>query len=127
MISQFPFMKTKLPIPYVSMEYDQDRQIISRFFDAVRANSEDAWAFVSHIYSSNLDLQELRELLDSGVQHVKMVTYVNVSKHCQTRSVYVNDKKRKVRKLLHIHMVKQPDHNGKWKIFRVEQEECARI
>jgi hypothetical protein len=39
----------------------------------------------------------------------------------------VRDKRRKVRKLLHLHMVKEPDHNGKWKIFGVEQEECNRI
>ena len=126
-MSLLPAMKIKMRTPYIRMEYEQDQQIISRFFDAVRANPEDAWVFVSHVYSSSLDLHELRELLDAGVQHVKIATYLNTSKNCLTRSVYVNDQKKKVRKLLHIHMVKQPDRNGKWKIFGVEQEECARI
>jgi len=109
------------------MEYDASQQVVSRFLEAVRANPDEAWAFVSKIYSAGLDLNELRELLDAGVQHVKIATYVNSSKNCLTRSVYVNDQRRKVRKLLHLHMVKEPDQNGKWKIFGVEQEECSRL
>jgi len=109
------------------MEYDASRQVISRFIDAVLANPDDAWAFVSKVCSASLDLNELRELLDAGVQHVKIATYVKTSKNCQTRSLYVNDPKRKARKMLHLHMIKEPDHNGKWKIFGVEQEECTRV
>ena len=125
----FPFIQLKNREPYVRMEYDASRQVISRFIDAVLANPDDAWAFVSKVYSANLDLNELRELLDAGVQHVKIGAYVNSSKNCQTRSLYVNtgnDSGRKVCKILHLHMVKEPDHNGKWKIFGVEQEECGR-
>ena len=121
----FPFMKITRAAPCVRMEYDASQQVISRFLDAVRANPEDAWAFVSKVCSASLDLNELRELLDAGVQHVKIATYVNSSKNCLTRSVYVNDPIQKVRKLLHLHMIKEPDHNGKWKIFGVEQEECT--
>jgi len=109
------------------MEYDASQQVVSRFLDAVRTNPDNAWAFVSKVYSAGLDLNELRELLDAGIQHVKIATYVNPPKNCLTRSFYVSDKRKKVRKLLHLHMVKEPDHNGKWKIFGVEQEECRRI
>ena len=122
----FPFVRIKTPAPFVRMEYDASRQVISRFIDAVLANPDDAWAFVSKVCSASLDLNELRELLDAGVQHVKIATYVNSSKNCQTRCLYVNDPKRKVCKILHLHMIKEPDHNGKWKIFGVEQEECIR-
>jgi len=120
-------MKIKRIAPLVHMEYDASQQIISRFIDAVLANPDDAWAFVSKVCSAKLDLNELRELLDAGVQHVKIATYVNSSKNCLTRSLYVNDDRQKMRKLLHLHMIKEPDHNGKWKIFGVDQEECTRI
>ena len=58
----FPFMKLKTPIqsPYVAMEYDGSRQVVSRFLEAVQANSEDAWAFVSKVCSARLDLNALR-------------------------------------------------------------------
>ena len=123
----FPFIKLKNPASIVRMEYDASRQVISRFIDAVLANPDDAWVFVSKVCSASLDLNELRELLDAGVQHVKIATYVKKSNNCQTRSLYVNDPKRKTRKMLHLHMIKEPDHNGKWKIFGVEQEECTRV
>ena len=126
---KFPFIKITRhePSPYIHMEYDASQQVVSRFLDAVRTNPDNAWAFVSKVYSAGLDLNELRELLDAGIQHVKIATYVNPPKNCLTRSFYVSDKRKKVRKLLHLHMVKEPDHNGKWKIFGVEQEECRRI
>jgi len=108
------------------MEYDASQQVISRFLDAVRANTDDAWAFVSKVYSARLNLDELRELLTADIGHVKIATYVNSQKNCLTRSMYVCDAGRKVRKLLHLHMIKEPDKNGKWKIFGVEQEECTR-
>jgi len=119
-------MKLKRQSHFVSMEYDASQQVVSRFIDAVCGNPDDAWAFVSKIYSARLDLNELQELLTAGVQHVKIATYVNSSKNCITRSMYVNQQANghNVRKLLHLHMVKEPDHNGKWKIFGVEQEEC---
>jgi len=105
------------------MEYDASQQVITRFFDAVRANPDTAWVFVSKVYSAGLDLNALRELLASDVQHVKLAAYASSSARCITRSVYVKDPKRKGRKLLHLHMVSEPDHNGKWKVFGVEQEE----
>jgi len=119
-------MKLKRPAPYVRMEYDASQQVLSRFLDAVRANPDDAWAFVSKVYSARLDLNELRELLSADIGHIKIASYVSTQKNCLTRSIYVCDTARKVRKLLHLHMIKEPDKNGKWKIFGVEQEECTR-
>lgn len=119
---KFPFMKCKLLAPFVRLEYDAGQQLVSRFLDAVRTNPDDAWAFVSRVYSAGLNLHELQELLSHGVQHVKLAAYLNSSKNCLTRSVYVKDKMQKMRKLLHLHMIREPD--GKWKIFGVDQEEC---
>jgi len=118
-------MKLKRQSHFISMEYDASQQVVSRFIDAVCGNPDDAWAFVSKVYSARLDLNELRELLTAGagVQHVKIAMYVNSSEKCITRSVYVNQQTN-VQKLLHLRMIREPDHNGKWKIFGVEQEEC---
>jgi len=120
----FPIVKLNKPAPFARLEFDTTGQVITRFIDAVRKNPDGAWAFVSKIYSAQLDLNELKEILDEGVKPLKMATYVNRAKNCLTRSVYVNDTSQKVRKLLHIHMVKD---NGKWKVFGVEQDECTRI
>ena len=128
MIMTIPFIRLKnqpaTPIP-IRIEYDARRQVIARFLNAVKANPDDAWAFVSRICSSKIDLDEIRELMGADVQHVKFATYATSQKKWKTHSMYITDTKRKVRKLLHLRMVKEPDHNGKWKIFGVEQEECT--
>lgn len=111
------------PAAFVRMEYDASQQVVSRFLDAVRVNPESAWAFVSKVHSAALDLNALQELLDAEVQHVKMAAYVSSSKNCIIRSICVKDPVGNGLKFLHLRMVKQPDHNGKWKIFGVEQEE----
>ena len=121
----FPIVKLNKPTPFVRLEFDTTGQVITRFIDAVRKNPDGAWAFVSKVCSAQLDLNELKEIVDEGVKPVQLATYVSRAKNCLTRSVYVNVQKK--RKLLHIHMVKEPDHNGKWKVFGVEQDECTRI
>jgi len=120
----FPFIKinTHKFSPYFCFHSDTSQQVVSRFIDAVLTNPEHAWAFVSKVHSAGLDLNELRELLTTGVSFVKIATYSYNTKNCITRSVYVGEK----RGLLHLRLVKEPDHNGKWKIFGVEQEECRR-
>ncbi|MCL1788143.1 MAG: hypothetical protein FWG38_09160 [Defluviitaleaceae bacterium] len=125
--TKFPVMKIARPKPYIHIACDAGLHVVSQFFAAVCTNPDKAWAFVSKIYSAGIDLNELRELVISGIQPVRVASYVHSPKNCTTRSFYVRDKRRKVRKLLHLHMVKEPDHNGKWKIFGVEQEECNRI
>lgn len=113
----------------VYMDYKTDSQVAAKFIEAVKFNPDEAWAFVSKMYSG-LDLNELQDVLTVSPQSVKWITkatYVNDPKNCLTRSVYVEDPVRNLRKLLHLRMIKEPDHNGTWKICGVEQEECARI
>ena len=106
-----------------------DRQIAASFLDAVKANPDDAWAFVSKVHSVGVDLNELQDVLTSGVQIVvNKALYLSDPKNCLTRSVYLEDPSRDLRLLLHLRMIKEPDHNGgSWKICGVEREDCGKI
>jgi len=103
--------------PYISLERDASRLVVSRFFDAVCKNPNSAWSYVSRVYSANLDLAELRGLLAAGVHHVKIAAHANITQNQTVRSVYVTHNRRKI--MLHLNMVRE---FGKWKIFGVEQE-----
>jgi len=119
-------MKIKQQERVMRIDFDASGQVVSRFIDAIRTNPDDAWAFVSKVYSAKLDLNELQDILAAGVQFVNGATYASTHKHYITRSVYVSHQTntgRKERKLLHLRMVNEPDKNGKWKIYGVEQEE----
>jgi len=110
--------------------YKPDQLVAANFMEAVKINPDDAWAFVSKIYSFKLDLNELRELLTSSPHSVKWITkasYKPDPKNCLTQSVYLEDPIRNMRRILHLRMIKEPDHNGTWKICGVEQEECVKI
>jgi len=100
--------------------FAQEQQVLACFLDAVMTNPDDAWAFVSKVYSPKLDLEKLREILGAGAKiKVSEAVYLNNSKNCCTRSIYVKNVA-----LLHLQMVKD---NGAWKIYGMEtQEECAK-
>jgi hypothetical protein len=113
------------------MNYLNDQLVAARFLEAVRANPDDAWAFVSKMYVGGLDLNALREMLwpDAYLcRWVHKATYGNdgSSGHFMTRSLYVADPERDLRRLVHLRMVKEPDKYGLWKICGVEQEDCPR-
>ena len=129
---QFPVLTYKQPLAPtigVTIPYMNDTSVAARFLEAVQANPDNAWAFVSKICAQSLDLEALREVLgdDASYRQVPMAAYINDTKNCRTRSVYIEDSKRGLRRLLHLRMVKEPDQYGLWKIYCVEQEECARI
>jgi len=117
-------MKVKNRVSWPQMTLAGDSQVAARFLAAVRSNPEDAWAFVSKLYAPGLDLNALSEVLADGAQFVvSKALYTHAPKKYLTRSVYVESPER-VRRLLHLRMVREPDHNGPWKIFGVE-EECV--
>ena len=96
--------------------FTQQQQVIAYFLDAVMENPNDAWAFVSKVYSPQLDLEKLREVLNSGAKiQVEQAMYLNDAKNII--SIYVKNVA-----ILHLKMVKD---NG-WKIYNVEQEECVK-
>ena len=108
----------------VFVGYKPEQQVIARFLDAVMANSDDVWSFVSKVYSPCLDLNELREVLGAGAKiKVSKAVYANDPKNCLTRSIYVENPSRNLWRLLHLRMIKD---GGAWKIYGVEQEECKK-
>jgi len=121
-------VKTRQCLVY--MNFSPEQQTVERFFEAVQTSSNDVWSYVSRVYSPRLDLDELREILSMDITFAKWVskaTYLNDPKNCLTRSLYIEAAQRTVRRLLHVRMIKQPDRNGTWKIYGVEQEECAKV
>ena len=126
----FPNLKRKSFKPFPQMRFDGDMQVAACFLEAVRVNPEDAWAFVSKVYSAGLDLNELQNLLASSSQiKVSKSFYLSNPRNLQTRSVYVEDPGRNLKRLLHLKMIKEQDRYGRlqWKICGVEQEECVKI
>jgi hypothetical protein len=103
-----------------------DNSIAALFLKTVAANPEDAWAYVSRHYAGTLDLDALHDVLGNSVNHLCScpvhVTYEAKPKNYRTRSVLVMDAEYKVKRLLHLHMVKEPDNYGQWKVYGVEQE-----
>lgn len=104
--------------PFVRIEYDQAKQTIARFISAVTENPDKGWAFVSRVYSAGLNLEELHDIFKSDIRHITGAKYVTHSKKATIHSIYIQDK------ILHLHMVNQPDRNSKWKIFGVEFTQC---
>jgi hypothetical protein len=103
-----------------------DNGIAALFLETVADNPEEAWAYVSRYYAGSLDLEALHEVLGPDKNAVCPflinMTYETEPKNRRTRSVLVMDSERKVKRLLHLHMVKEPDKYGPWKIYGVEQE-----
>ena len=123
MIFQNFKMKSRFAKPAVHSDggvifvgYKAEQQVIARFLDAVLANSDDVWAFVSKIYSPALDLNELREVLGGAKIQASKAFYVDEQKNSVTREIYVE--KQNLRQLLYLRMIKD---GGAWKIYGVEQ------
>jgi len=123
------YIKPIAPSIGVSIPYLNDYGVTTYFLEAVQLNPDKAWAFVSKLCAQSLDLEALQEVLGEDVSYrqVLAAAYVSDTKKSMTRSVYIEDPKRNLRQILHLRMVKEPDRYGPWKIYSVEQEECARI
>lgn len=102
-----------------------DNSIATLFLAAVAANADEAMAFVSKHCIGVIDLDALRDVLGQTNRVCESwvrAPYANDPKNCQTQSVLVVDPERNVNRLLHLHMIREPDRYGQWKIYGVEQE-----
>jgi len=101
-----------------------DTGVAELFLKAVSVNPDDAWTFVSKVHAHGLDLEALHAVLGADSSclccHVVTAPYAAKSPFI-TRSVLVEN-----RWLLHLKMIKEPDQYGPWKIYGVDQEECAK-
>jgi len=122
---QFPslnFKRPQAPSCGVAIPYLQDHTVAARFLEAVQSNPDDAWAFVSKICASSLDLEALSEMLGVEASYTEVMTtaYVGEPKNCMTRSIYVENPAQGLRRVLHLRMVREPDQYGVWKVYCVE-------
>jgi len=121
-----------MPIPRkkcaAHLNVSADHGVAARFIEAVQMNPDDAWAFVSKIFAGGFDLQALRELFANprSCQWVHKASDGFIPKNFITRSLYVCDPERDMRRLVHLRMVREPDKYGTWKVCAVEQEDCPR-
>ncbi|MCL2048286.1 MAG: hypothetical protein FWG87_06115 [Defluviitaleaceae bacterium] len=105
--------------------FRSEQLVVSRFLSAVIKNPDEAWAFVSKVYSPRLDLDELSLLLGNCTKiKVSKAFYLNMPKNCLTRSIYVENAEINVKRMLHLRIIKD---SGAWKVYGVEQEECSKI
>lgn len=125
-----PFPAVALPVPKsgaVCINLADEGGVVAQFINAVQYNPDDAWAFVSKMYSGSMDLQALRELFP-GAQLCRRVSKAGIggAGRFLTRSLYVDNAELNVRRLIHLRMVREPDKFSTWKICAVEQEDCPR-
>ena len=102
-----------------------DNSIAALFLEAVAANPDEAMAFVSKHSAGAIDFEALRDALDNTNQHCTswvQASYSSDPKNCMTRSVMLVDPDKNIKRLLHLHMIREPDRYGQWKIYGVEQE-----
>ena len=124
-----PFIR---PRPFVKIPKENvnphpvltDKSIAALFLEAVADNPETARGFVSKNYVNSIDLESLRDALgnDANPLWVVKAPYADSPKNCLTRSVMMVDGERNIKGLLHLHMIREPDKYGPWKIYMVEQE-----
>ncbi|MCL2365078.1 MAG: hypothetical protein FWC71_10500 [Defluviitaleaceae bacterium] len=112
----------------VVLNVGADHGVAARFIEAVQMNPDDAWAFVSKIHAGGFDLHALRELFANfrNCQWVHKANDGHAPKLFITRSLYVCDPERDVRRLVHLRLVREPDKYGTWKVCAIEQEDCPR-
>ena len=102
-----------------------DNGVAAQFLEAVAADTEEAAAFISKHSAGIIDLEALRDMLggaNSFCSSWVQASYSGEPKNCMTRSVMLVDQERNINRLLHLHMIREPDRYGQWKIYGVDQE-----
>jgi hypothetical protein len=95
----------------------------SMFLKAVATDDDLARAFVSKMGGSTIDWDALRDTL--GYPAPSLVPLVSITKtpcaNCATRSIMLVNPGEHAH-ILHLHMVREPNRYGQWKIYGVERE-----
>jgi len=109
--------------------------VASHFLEAVAAGTGEALSFVSKNYIKSIDLDALRDMLGFDTAETAHQTlnrslatvrakasFNRDPKNCLTSSVVMLHPEHGVMGILHLHMIKEPDGFGQWKIYGYEQE-----
>ena len=100
-----------------------DTGIVNLFLDAiVKKELADAKAYVSKKFIDAIDLAELKELIGTKkiCNYVAMAEYNKGKNIFRTNSVILFENG--ISSLFHIHLIREPDRFGSWKIFGIERE-----
>lgn len=116
--------------PFFSIAYsDTGEYTLEGFLKAMRLEKfEDAKVYISKNYLDRVDLDELSDALLPGsklcISNVLKTGYRQESpKGCISKAFLVMEGKNA--SLFNIHMLKEPNHFGIWKIYSIEREESG--
>ena len=100
-----------------------ENSTVKLFLDAVAHNTEEASYFISKNCIKSIDLFELKSTFDDGGFKYLHSTEdeANGTSNCRTNTVLLFNK-RNQKTILHLHMIREPDQFGQWKIFNLERE-----
>ena len=97
---------------------------VKLFIDAVSGESpEEALAFISKSYVKHIDLLEIKNVLNHGLEY-KYLVKAEIDKknlNLKTNSVLIINKDTR-NSVMHMHLVREPDVFGNWKIYGIERE-----
>lgn len=108
--------------PYFSILNEDST--VKLFLDAIlRDATEEAFCYMSRSIPTNIDLMEIQGILNAGSDYKYLIKAdTNTKKKlCKTNSILIiNEECRN--SIIHVHMVREPDRFGNWKIFGINCE-----
>lgn len=105
--------------PFFSIS-DKDNTL-QMFIDAIlRDATEEATCYMSRSMPTDINLSEVRRALGSSYKCLIKARKENDEFHKTDSLLIINEGK--LNNILHVHMVKEPDGFGKWKIYGIERE-----
>ena len=131
----FPFMATRLKKPFWTafsgaeveayppfIHILAENSTAEMFMKTVAVNTEDAWRFISKTYIGNMDLNELSDFLQTGEYKFLGPPPANPGGSRRVESILLFNREFGVKQVLHLHMVKEPEPGGQWKIVCMDRE-----
>lgn len=126
--------KANTPFFYIMTE----EGMVKQFIEAV-TNSQDAddvKPFISKAFNGRLDFTEIRDAFQSGLRYKCLLKaeFRYTPPNCKTNSIVLfqetNDQDQEQEHtrntIIHLHMVREPDRFGQWKIYGIEKESCRK-
>jgi len=102
--------------------FQDENQTVKSFVDALAGSRfDDARAYISKPYADVFDLDELSDYFSENKVCVSAaVAFRKAPRNCLTKSILMREKDRD--SVIHLHMVREPDSFGNWKIYGIDKE-----
>ena len=117
---EFRIKFPKKPGPFFNI--DSEDSAASSFLRAVCDGSGEAFRFLSKRYGGNVDLSALREVLTASEYTSLIPQGATALSSRRTKALLVVNRERNEKSVIFLHMIREPDQFGQWKIFSVEEE-----